>query len=97
MNINVLFIISQAGESTQGEHLCLVCFVFYNNLLYSPQCQTARTPPAHRIHPLVLQERSVLSAQASSLSGSTLKRTHKHTLIVMQFFCVCSFMSEYKS
>lgn len=32
--------------------------------LYLPQCQTALTPPVLHIHPLVPQERSVLSAQA---------------------------------
>lgn len=51
--------------------------------LYSPQCQTAPTPLALHIHPLVPLANSALSALAGSLSGSTNGRAHtnknKHT------------------
>lgn len=68
--------------------------------LYSPQCQTAPTPLALHIHPLVPLAHSALSALAGSLSGSTNGRAHtKHTntqratvnanLVFFFFFCPC--------
>ncbi len=47
--------------------------------LYSPQCQTAPTPLALHIHPLVPLAHSALSALAGSLSGSTNGRAHTNT------------------
>lgn len=47
--------------------------------LYSPQCQTAPTPLALHIHPLVPLAHSALSALAGSLSGSTNGRARTNT------------------
>lgn len=47
--------------------------------LYSPQCQTALTPQALHIRPLVPPAHSALSAPAGSLSGSTNGRAHTNT------------------
>lgn len=58
---------------------CVLLEIAFTWKLYSPRCQTAPTPPALRIQPLVLLTHSALSALAGSLLGSTNGKEHTHT------------------